>query len=1125
LFDASTVERMLSHYEVLLEAAVANPELRVFDLPLLTAAERQRVLMDWNSTETKSPETCLHALITAQALRTPDRVAAVVGQQQLSYAELEAQSNRFARFLRKAGISRETLVGLCVERSLDMLVALLGILKAGGAYVPLDPSYPPDRSQFILDDAKAPVLITQLSASSNLSVLSARVVMLDSARAEIAKESSAPLSVETQPEDLAYVLYTSGSTGKPKGVQIEHRNLVNFLNSMRKEPGLTAEDTLLAVTTLSFDIAGLELYLPLITGAKLVLASREDSADGSNLLALLNQSSATVLQATPATWRMLLDSGWTGTPTLKALCGGEAMPADLAAQLVPRCAELWNMYGPTETTIWSSVCKIDFAFESTAPIGRPIDNTSMYVLDASFQPVPIGVAGELYIGGDGVARGYFKRPDLTAEKFLADPFRPGQRMYRTGDLAKFLPDGNIQFLGRADFQVKVRGFRIELGEIEAVLAQHAAVLQSVVIVREDQPGDTRLVAYIVPRTGQEIANADLRTHVKQSLPDYMIPASFVTLDALPLTPNGKIDRKALPKPDYGNSGQRPTYLGARTPTEDVIAGIWSEILKAEQISTEDDFFELGGHSLLATQAISRIRQAFQVELPLRALFEAPTVAGLSARVEALQKDQQGLQTLPLQAVSREHPLPLSFAQQRLWFLDQLEPNNPLYNISYITRLRGALNVKALENSLQEIVRRQESLRTTFDTINDEPVQVIAPELSLPLAFNDLTSLPEALREDETRRLAIREAQSPFHLKSGPLLRALLFKLDHDDHVLILNTHHIISDRWSLGVLSQELAALYEAGVAGKPSPLPSLAIQYADYAVWQRQFLSGSTLDTQLNYWKKQLAGAPHILALPTDRPRQAVQNFWGGIHRQTFPPELVKDLRALSRHCSATFFMTMIAAFQTLLSRQSGQQDVVIGTDLANRTQLETEKLIGFFVNLLPIRTQFDSNLTFREVLQQVRQTSLGAFAHQDIPFDRLVEELRPERSLTHHPLVQVLFVMQNTPQAAKEFGGLTLAPLGVSSTSRFDLVLFINDPEGNPFATWMYNPSLFDASTIAKLATLYEALLRAVASDPEIRIHALAEHLFTEERQHQVNEQKKFQESSVRRLKGIKRKPVTQP
>jgi acyl carrier protein len=556
----------------------------------------------------------------------------------------------------------------------------------------------------------------------------------------------------------------------------------------------------------------------------------------------------------------------------------------------------------------------------------------------------------------------------------------------------------------------------------------------------------------------------------------------------------------------------------------VMAGIWAEVLKLDQVGIKDDFFELGGHSLLATQVVSRIRQAFQVELPLRALFEAPTVAGLAERTEALGREKQGLEASPIARVPRDQALPLSFAQQRLWFLDQLEPNNPLYNVPHIARLSGRLNIPVLEKTLNEIVRRHETLRTRFESVGDQPVQVIAPSLTLPFTIVDLTATPEGERETEARKRAMEEVKQPFRLATGPLLRASLLKLSDTDHVLVLNTHHIISDRWSLGVLSQELATLYEAFLENKPSPLPELAIQYVDYAVWQRQYLSGSVLDQQLAYWKQQLEGAPPVLEIPTDRPRQALENFWGGVHRQTLPEDLVKDLRALSRRESTTFFMTLLAAFQLLLARWSGQDDVVVGTDLANRTQVETEKLIGFFVNLLPIRARFAGNPSFEELLGQVREGSLGAFAHQDLPFDKLVEELRPERSLTHNPLVQVLFVMQNTPQISREFGGLKLGPLGVSSTSRFDLVLFINDPEGSPYATWMYNPNLFEALTIERVAGLYETLLRSVAADPGLKFSAIHELLGEAERQQRSREEKAFQQASIERLKRLKRKAMTE-
>jgi amino acid adenylation domain-containing protein len=635
LFDKATAERLMMHYGQLLDSAVANPDRNISQIAALTEAEQKQITVDWNATEQEyGREACLQELIAEQAARGPDRVAAVFGAERMTYAELERRSNQLAHALRRHGVAPEVRVGIYLERSLDMLVALLGVLKAGGAYVPLDPAYPQDRIGFILQDAQASVLLTQSSLRDALPAHSARVLCLDSDGPAISAESTqAPLN-QTRPDHVAYVLYTSGSTGKPKGVQVEHRNLVNFLTSMQRQPGLLQDDVLLAVTTLSFDIAGLELYLPLVTGAQIVLASREQASDGRQLLALMQQSRATLMQATPATWRMLLEAGWSGSPELKVLCGGEALPCDLAEQLLPRCAELWNMYGPTETTIWSSLYRVREASAGAAPIGKPIANTSFYILDAQRQPLPIGAAGELYIGGDGVARGYFRRPELTAERFVRDPFRnqPDARMYRTGDLARYRADGNVQFLGRADFQVKLRGFRIELGEIETVLAQHAAVQQAVVMVREDMPGDKRLVAYLVPR--QDVDHAELRTHIKRHLPDYMVPSAFVKLPALPLTPNGKVDRRALPAPKPEQRAAS-AVIEPRSELESQILTIFRNTLGFDGIGIEDDFFELGGHSLLAARLISQVSDVAGREVPLSALFRGATVAALT---EIIQKD-------------------------------------------------------------------------------------------------------------------------------------------------------------------------------------------------------------------------------------------------------------------------------------------------------------------------------------------------------------------------------------------------------------------------------------------------------------------------------------------------------
>lgn len=1121
IFDATTMNRFLIHYENLLEEIVRDPTQRASAIELLSKYERHQLLVEWNDTAMWYPrDKCLQELIEMQVARAPDRVAVVFEDKTLTFSQLNAKANQLAHHLRTKGVGPDTLVGVCLDRSLSMLIAMLGVLKAGGAYLPIDPAFPRERQAFMLEDAQAPVLLTSSSLSASMPTHSALEIFLDTGWDPIASHSQDNPSNISSSRHLAYVLYTSGSTGRPKGVMITHGNLVNFLESMSIEPGLTAEDTLVAVTTLSFDIAGLELWLPLYVGATVVIASRDVAVDGSRLTTLLRDSNATMMQATPATWNLLLEAGWKGELELVVLCGGEALSRSLVEAILPRCKAMWNMYGPTETTIWSTVSRVVADREIT--LGHPIGNTQILVVDKYHQLAPIGVTGELCIGGEGLSRGYLNRPELTSERFIANSFSTlsDSRLYKTGDLVRRLLDGSIEYIGRIDNQVKVRGYRIELGEIEVVLGTHPSIQENVVIVREDVAGDRRLVAYVIATMGAQIDPHTLRLWVKERLPDYMVPTAWVQMSRLPLTPNGKIDRNQLPAPASIHAKSSSEFRQVRTPTEDVLSSIWSEILRLDHVELQDDFFDLGGHSLLATQVVSRILKAFHVDLPLRTLFEYPCIGELAKQIDASQRGTSAQKTPPITPVERTRTLPLSFAQQRLWFMDQFEPNNALYNVPYIVRLKGDLRASCLERSIQEIVRRHESLRTRFEMFEDEPVQIIDEHVHVPLVITDLTNLPISVRLAETRRRVVEELQRPFNLKTGPLLRTVLFRLEEQDHALVINTHHIISDRWSLGVLSQELALFYEAFVADRSVSMPELSIQYADYAVWQRQFLSGSVLYEQLNYWREELDGAPEVLELPVDRPRIVDQEFWGATCNRALPQDLTTALHSMSRKRSATFFMTLMAGFQILLSKLARQDDIVIGTDLANRTQLDTEQLIGFFVNLLPIRAKMMGDLTFEKILENVRETSLGAYAHQDIPFDKLVEELRPERSLTHNPLVQILFVMQNTPPTASAFGGLTTSPLGVSSSSRFDLVLFINDPDGTPFATWMYNPNLFDTTTIERMSKLYELLLQEVAVNPQISLSKLRELLDDAEQQERAAIQIEFQQASRQKLKQVKRR-----
>ncbi|MCZ8026906.1 MAG: amino acid adenylation domain-containing protein, partial [Microcystis sp. M53603_WE2] len=1021
LFEAVTIERMAKHFVRLLNSIVLNPQQPIFQLSMLTEVEQRQLLFDWNNTQADYPlDKCIHQLFEEQVERTPNAVAVVFEGQQLTYNELNCRANQLAHYLRKLGVKADTLVGISLERSLEMMVGLLGILKAGGAYVPLDPEYPKERIEYILSHSDAKFLITSSQILESFPNHRAQVICLDTDKSDIAQENQNNPKSQVGAEHLCYVIFTSGSTGKPKGVQICHQSLVNFIHSMKSEPGLTAQDCLVAVTTISFDIHTLEIYLPLVVGAKLILASSQIASDGLGLAELIATHQATVMQATPATWRILLSPDWQGNPKLKAICGGEALPRELADSLLAKVGSLWNIYGPTETTVWSTTYEVkrdrpNPRLDTPEPIGRPIANTQVYILDSSLQPVPIGVPGELYIGGDGVARGYFQQPDLTAERFLSNPFLPNSPLYKTGDLARYLSDGNIEYLGRIDNQVKIRGFRIELGEIETVLSQHTAVKTAVVIAREDETNQKRLVAYIIPKieiisTPKEqnsLNVTELRQFLKAKLPEYMIPSAFVILESLPLTPNGKTDYRALPAPEFQSQEQ---YIAPRNPIEEILVTIWSEVLKVKQVSINHNFFELGGHSLLATQLISRIRTNFSIEIPLRSLFTAPTIEELSQQIQQLQQQDLTLSAPPILPRGEQSELLLSYAQTRLWFLDQLEPNSAFYNIPVALRLQGHLNQSALTQSLEEIIQRHEALRTNFITVNGQPNQVIQTVTNWAVSVIDLQHLSPKEQEIAAKKLVKEQAFKTFDLGKEALVRATLILLNNNEYWLLLCLHHVISDGWSMGVLIEELTALYNAVNQGQPSPLKPLPIQYADFAIWQRQWLQGEVLENQLNYWKKQLADAPTFLPLPTDKPRPAVQTFTGAHQEFQLSLELTQKLTELSQQQGVTMFMTLLAAYGILLYRYTGQSDILIGTPIANRNRREIESLIGFFVNTLVMRTDCSENPSFQELLMRVREMSLGAYAHQDLPFEMLVEALQTERNLSHTPLFQVMFVLQNT-------------------------------------------------------------------------------------------------------------------
>ncbi|MBW8874482.1 MAG: non-ribosomal peptide synthase/polyketide synthase [Acidobacteria bacterium] len=1092
LYDAATAQRVLRHYAHLLAGAASAPESRVADLPLLAEAERHQLLQDWNDTRRPGRRATVHERIAARAREHPAAVAVTFEGESLTYGELEAGANGLARDLERLGVGPEVPVAVCVERSLELLPALLGVWKAGGAYVPLDPSYPQERLESMLADSGAPVLLTQRRLASLLTPGAAQVVHLDAGLPRTAAADAADAGTAVAAGQAAYVIYTSGSTGRPKGVQVLHGALANFLDAMQGELALGAGDRLLAVTSLSFDIAGLELFLPLLVGAEVALCSREEATDGRRLRARLESGGITAMQATPATWRLLRDAGWQGDGHLKILCGGEALDPALAGGLAGSGGGLWNLYGPTETTIWSALARLD---GGDVTLGRPLANTEVHLLDRSSVLVPAGVPGALFIGGDGLARGYLGRPHLTAERFLPDPFsgRPGARLYATGDLARRRPDGRLEFLGRLDHQVKVRGFRIELGEVEAVLARHPGVRQTAVTAH---PAGGSLVAYVVTAGATAPSASELREHLRRHLPEHSVPSAYVVMEAFPLTPNGKVDRKALPAP----GGARPgagERRAPRTPVEGILAGIFASLLGVERVGAEDDFFLLGGHSLLAAQVLTRVRAAFGVELPVRALFEAPRLADLAHVVEQRRRAGEASAPPPIQRADRSRPLPLSFGQQRLWFLDRLEPGSPLYNMPAALHLEGDLDVRALHGALAEIVRRQQALRTVYPAVDGRPVQRVTAAAVFPLPVVDLRRAGPA--GEELRRLISDDAVRPFELSRGPVLRVTLLRLGEREHLVLFNLHHIAGDAWSLEILLRELSVLYAALTAGRPSPLPELGIQYADFASWQRSWLTGEVLAEQLRYWRQRLAGAPEALAISTDRPRSAHPGDRGGSRPVRIPADLAGRLRELGGREGATPFMVLLSALQALLGRLAGQEDVLTGTTVAGRRRLEVEDLIGFFVNTLVLRTELSGGPAFGALVARVREESLNAFAHQDLPFEQLVEELQPDRSLGRTPLFQVLFAFAAEPRDGFALGSLRARPRATQTgTAKFDLSLLLREEEGGWAGDLEYRAELFDAPTVERLARQVERLLGAVAADFGMRLFELP--LLSGEERHQL-------------------------
>ena len=1156
LFRRSTIEQLARELCTLLADIAADPERPVSQLRLLTADE-ERALVAASRRQSIAVRDCIHQRFVRQVAATPERVAlewGAPGQEpasSLSYAELESWANAIARRLVAAGVGPEIRVGLWLERSIELVVGVLATLKAGGAYVPLDPAYPGDRVTYIVEDSGLAVILTSRALAARLPVSGRPLVVIDDVPRPAPDEQVSPPCIPLHPDNAAYVIYTSGSTGKPKGVVASHANVVRLMDATDPWFRFGSRDVWTLFHSCAFDFSVWEIWGALLYGGKLIVVSYEVTRSPDEFYDLLCRRGVTILNQTPSAFRQLIDTdrrlAREGELRLRTVIfGGEALDLNMLEPWIDRHGDefprLVNMYGITETTVhvtYRCIRLADVVRRRGSVIGAPMPDLEVYLLDEALRPVPPGALGEIAVGGAGVARGYLHRAALTAERMVPDPFDAGGgRLYMTGDIARRLPDGDLEFRGRADDQVKLRGFRIEPGEIESVLMAHDAVQHAIVMVRHDTPGEQRLVAYVVPGA-EACAHPDnttaepsdsagwnalipaLREHAAARLPDYMVPAVIVLLDALPLTPNGKLDRKALPAPDAGRISVS-RFVAPRTPTESILCSLFAEVLGLEQVGIDDNFFALGGHSLLATRLISAIRTALAVEVPVRALFEAPTVAGVAARLgrdvptatpvpagaapqtpcetraaDAFAAGSIGASGASIPRAPRGQPVPLLPAQTRLWFLDLMEPGNATYNVVLNLRLRalsdgpderGGLDEDALRRALDEIVRRHEILRTVFRTGDDGPLQVVGPPRPFDLQVIDHRgSTPEEQAERVTA-LARRAAHHGFDLSAGPLALGWLVRLADGDYRLLILMHHIVTDGWSFGVVTRELRELYAAFRAGRPSPLPEPAIQYADFACWQHARLAGAELAGQREYWLQQLADLEPVEILPLDRARKPQPAGRGETLRFLLEPAIERGLTATATQHGATLFMTLLTALAAVLHRSSGAMDLPIGTPVAGRDRAEVEALIGFFVNTLVLRIDAGGDPTLLQFLARVRETALGAYSHRDLPFEEIVERVAPPRHRGRHPLFGVMIVLQNAPAESLSLPGLSIESEEIDTgVSKFDLTLVVAPSARGLDCVVEYDADLLERSTVEQLASRFTRCCTALVQQPHVRLSAL--------------------------------------
>jgi surfactin family lipopeptide synthetase A len=1109
-YERTFIQAFAAHFENGLNGMLCGPVRPVREIEILSKDERRTLLEAFNDNTQPFPVSKrLNQLFREQVKKTPDRIAISSGNLEVTYAELFRAANR-VRSLLPADNCGGQFIGILQDRGVSFLASILGILEAGAAFLPIDPAYPRQRTDYMLENSGVSVLLAHKSLIEGAFAhipksFTGKVICVDDGYASPAEtmqslpEQSRDPAVG-QSTDAAYMIYTSGSTGRPKGAVVRHDGAVNHIFAKYDALQFSEDCRFLQTAPCSSDIVVWQYLAPVLIGGRVVVGDDETARDSRRLLTCLRESQITIVELVPAVLKLLVGLMQQLSPEERVLSHlqwmmvtGEAVPGALVNEwlrLYP-AIPIVNCYGPTEASddVTQAIFRCPLVDESRpVSIGKPLANIDVFILDSDMQPTPIGVAGELCVAGIAVGLGYWNDPHQTSLKFVKNPFpqSKGDVLYRTGDLARWLPKGEVEFLGRIDQQVKIRGVRIERSEIESVMLRHSGVREAVVDVRSFL-GEESLVAYWVPSGIQATEESELRKHMEEYLPQNMVPAAFVTLEQFPLTANGKIDLKMLPSPQESADAREP-LAAPRNFMEEVLTGLWRKLLNREVVGIHDDFFAIGGHSLLATMMASRLQHTFGVEVPLRKVFELRTIVELAAFIAAARNEPCNIVPPIIRPSFRPACIPLSFAQQRLWFLDRLSPGLSLYNIPVAVRLDGALNVNALKWAMDEMVSRHEILRTTFSEVEGSPVQVIHERLHVPIRRISLRHLTSTERDAQLHEHVGEEVGVSFDLSRGPLLRILLVEMDSQNHVLVFTTHHIVSDGWSMAIFVREVCEYYRKYLESETTPLPQLPVQYADFAIWQRDWLSSEVLGRQRAYWKRQLRPPLPRLNMSFDGPPPNRSSYRGASESLTLPKQLGPALQTFCREFEVTPFMAMLAAFQIVLHRYSGQEDIIVGADIANRNREETEGLIGFFVNMLVLRTDLSGDPSIRELMERIRQTALDAYAHQDFPFEQIVAELQPERNLAQNPLFQVVIVLQNMPAEELRIPGVNVSRFELPwRWAKFDLILNIEESGGVLSASMEYSTDVFRADTIRRMLAHYNNVLTQMIADSSQRLSSI--------------------------------------